>query len=69
MTLAIVEPKPVAFCAAWHARGFEHGPVHGGTCCWCGRDVAAPSSAQGKTVACIYCGMDRGLIPIEEVEP
>ena len=36
----IVEPSPVAFCMAWHARGFEQNPVHGGTCCWCGRPVA-----------------------------
>lgn len=66
--LQLVPPSPVAFCAAWHCH-FGTDPVHGARCCWCEREVAAPEHARGKTVACIYCGMDRGLVPIQEIEP
>lgn len=67
--LAIVPPSPVAFCPAWHARGFEDLLVHGARCCWCVRDVAAPDWAKGLTVGCIYCAMDRGDLPAVEIEP
>lgn len=53
----------------WHARGYEKEAVHGARCCFCSRDVAAPESVRGMTVACIYCGLDQNLIPAVEIEP
>jgi hypothetical protein len=53
---------------AWHARmGRE--AVHGARCCYCARDVAVTAQQRGKTVACIYCGLDRGDLPAVEIEP
>lgn len=73
--LRIADPVPVAFCMPWHTRGtpfVTHGDettFHGATCCFCERSIAAPESAKGKLVSCIYCGMDRGLLPAVEIEP
>ena len=66
--LKLVAPAPVHFCMPWHARGWEDEPEHGAVCCFCQRDVAAPESARGKTVSCIYCGMERALVPLVERE-
>lgn len=71
----IVPDVPFCCCMPWHARAAlfvtrgNADPVHGGVCCFCDRDVAVPSSARGKRVACIYCGMDRGFIAEAEIEP
>lgn len=71
--MQVVPVTPFCCCMPWHARSFaeatdaDHGPVHGAACCFCDRAVAAPEIARGKTVACIYCGMDRGFIPAIEV--
>ena len=67
--MQIVPVKPVAFCMAWHARGFEREVVHGGDCCFCGCAVAVPESLKGKPVACIYCGLNSGDVPEQEIEP
>lgn len=69
MTLTLVPQSPAMCCMPWHGRGFEGEPVHGAVCCFCDRDVARPDRLCGKRVACIYCGLDRGLIPEEEREP
>lgn len=69
MTLRIAAPVPFAHCHQWGLRGHANEPEHGARCCHCDREVAAPESARGKLVACIYCGMDRGEIPCEEIEP
>lgn len=68
--LRLLPPKPVGYCPAWHLRELELSePLHGALCCFCGRDIAAPASARGKNVGCIYCGMENGDIPCTEVEP
>lgn len=68
--LRLVPPAPVAFCMPWHARGcWSTEPEHGARCCWCSRDVAAPTTAKGLTVACVYCGLDHGCLPPAEQEP
>lgn len=67
--LRILPPAPVGFCMPWHGRAFEASPVYDGSCCFCNRDVAVPEDMRGKTVACIYCGLDRGDIPAAEIEP
>jgi hypothetical protein len=64
--IRILPPAPAHFCPAWHARAGLH-RFYGATCCFCERDVAAPEA--NKTVACIYCGLDRGLVPAIEVPP
>jgi hypothetical protein len=57
-------------CMPWHVRdAFCAEPVEGRVCRYCDKPIAAPISAKGKPVACIYCGMDRGFIPPIEVEP
>lgn len=75
MSLEIVPDVPFACCMPWGARhalfvcqGNDE-PLHGATCCFCDRDVAAPEAARGKRVACIYCGMDRGFHPAVDEPP
>jgi hypothetical protein len=66
--LRLVPVTAAIFCPAWGcAMTLE--PVHGARCCWCGREVAAPETARGLNVGCIYCGLDRGLLPAVEIEP
>lgn len=67
--LRLVPPSPTTCCMPWHARGFEAVPVVGGRCCFCDREIAVPALNAPTTAACIYCGFDRGLIPLAEVEP
>lgn len=67
--LQLVPPSPAMCCMPWHARYFATGSSHGATCCFCRRDVARPDALKGITVACIYCGLDRGFIPEQEIEP
>jgi len=70
--LSLVPIVPYACCMPWELRDAwleQIEPVHGGRCCFCQRDVAVPEPASGKNVACIYCGMDRGFVPIVEIEP
>lgn len=68
MMLKLVPPSPAIFCPAWGGC-MEVGPVHGARCCFCQREVAAPEKARGLNVGCIYCGLERGLIPAVEIEP
>lgn len=68
-SLSIVPSEPAAYCPAWHARGLTSGTVHGANCCFCRRDIAAPDELRGFTLACIYCGLDRGALEAAEVEP
>ncbi len=56
-------------CMPWHLRGSEDEPVQGATCRYCSREVAVPVSQAQRIAACIYCGLDRGLVPAEEVVP
>lgn len=38
-------------------------------CIRCKIDVALPRADEGHTPMCLYCAMDRGLIPAEIIEP
>lgn len=67
--LTLLPPSPATFCVPWRGRSFVKEPTHGGRCCFCEREIAVPESARGLTASCIYCGMDRGLVPIVEIEP
>jgi hypothetical protein len=67
--LQSVPTLPYCCCMPWHARHSEDEPVHGAACWFCDRAVAAPASARGKIVACVYCGLDRGFVPAVDVEP
>lgn len=69
MTLRLLPPTPVGYCAAWHCREEGTEPLHGARCCFCARDIAVPASARGKNVGCIYCGMENGDLPLGEIEP
>lgn len=66
-----VVPKAVVVCAPWHLRGFgepcadDGNHPKGGQCTDCGRDIAVPHSAAGEPI-CLYCGMERGIVPIED---
>jgi hypothetical protein len=53
----------------WHARRADDTPVHGGRCCYCDREIAVPNEYRGKHMGCIYCGLDKGLMPEQEIEP
>ena len=39
------------------------GRQRGGTCIDCGRDVAIAGPCRP---VCIYCGMERGLVPLDD---
>lgn len=68
--MKIVPTEPFGCYMPWHAHqlwGDEK--RHGASCCFCDRAVAATEIAKGKTVACIYCGLDRGFLAEEEIEP
>lgn len=67
--MKLLPPKPAAYCMPWHARHFDDIPVHGARCCYCEREIAAPESVRGQHVACIYCGLDRGELASQEIEP
>lgn len=58
--LRLVPTEAFTHCWPWHLRDLQPGPSRGGVCCFCSRAVAVPDAARGKTVACIYCGLDRG---------
>lgn len=73
--LSAVQVAPVFYGPAWHARGalslsdpeFHRHPI-GAICCYCRLDIAVPPKFKGFTVACTYCGLDRGELPAQEVE-
>lgn len=39
----------------------------GCTCAICGRAISAPHQFQGCVIWCLYCGLERGLVPPVEV--
>ncbi len=67
--LRIVAPEAAAFCMPWRLRHPDKGPWYGGQCCYCGRDIAVPLRLKQCDMGCIYCGFDRDLIPLVEIEP
>ena len=64
--------RSVPIKAGWYAfpwairLGIE--PEHGGRCCYCDRDIAVPDRLRGWHVGCVYCGLDRGELPLTEAE-
>lgn len=66
--LRVVPVEPYGCYMPWRLR-FMDGYPHSARCCFCNRDVAVPADAIGKNVACIYCGMERGFVPLQEIEP
>ena len=60
-------PAPIV-CWPWHLR--LEGPADysaGMECTDCRRDVAAPKNA--RRPICLYCAMERGLVPLIEIAP
>jgi hypothetical protein len=55
-------------CQTWGLRGFIEGPVTGGQCNRCSRDVAVPGSVGRRRPVCVYCALDIGLVPAIDVE-
>ena len=66
--LKMVPVKAGIYCMPWHLRGSEQEPVRGRACCYCGRDVAVPVSKKHWNAECIYCGLNRGELPLTEAE-
>lgn len=66
---AAITSLAIVCCMPWHCRTWVMEPVRGDRCTYCRRDIAVPVRAKARLLACIYCGMDRGLIPISEIEP
>ena len=67
--IRILDPMPLRCCMPWRLRNSAKGEIHGARCCFCDREVAATKDEKGKTVACIYCGLERGFLPAVEIEP
>lgn len=72
--LRLVSVRTVV-CAPWHLRGDlpscagdgKH-PL-GARCHKCAREVALPRSMAAETPICLYCALDEGIIPCEEIAP
>ena len=62
--IAIPKPKTTAVSWPWHLRHLQHGEVSGARCKFCGRDVAKPVG--DHFAICVYCALDRGVIPVED---
>lgn len=65
--MIIAFPEPTV-CWPWHLKFC--GPSdrnHGRPCFVCGKEVATPRICQRPI--CLYCGMDRGIVPLVEVAP
>ena len=60
--LSVVRSDPVV-CPPWEVRHIARYPVFGDVCAFCTRDVAAPTERRFALKVCIYCALDRGLIP------
>lgn len=72
MAVLALAPPQVRACWLWHLRFMDKqlGDRHprGMECRTCNADVAGP--ADGRWVAvCIYCAMDQGIVPLEDVPP
>lgn len=65
--LKVVPVSAAWFCFPWGIR-LRLEPEHGGRCCYCNRDVAVPDRLRNMHVACIYCGLERGELPLTEAE-
>jgi hypothetical protein len=65
--LKSVPVAPFGCYMPWHLRD-EDNP-HGAACWFCDRAIAIPEQAKGKVVACLYCGLDKGFLPLVEIEP
>lgn len=58
--------RPSFFGLAGRA-ALETGEGFACECVVCGRAVSAPHQFQGATVWCLYCGMERGIVPADEL--
>ncbi len=65
MNIRLAHSVPFGCYFPWHLRHMDGGQ-YGAICCFCQRDVGVPGKARGQRVACIYCGLDRGLIPVDD---
>ncbi len=64
--LKLVPPTPVCYCLPWHLWRIVRVPVFGARCCFCDAEIAAPEDVRGRHVACIYCGLSNGDVPLED---
>lgn len=55
------------FFALSGAGAVDSGEGFGCECAVCGRSISAPHRFQGRVVWCLYCGLERGLVPLVEV--
>ena len=55
-----------AFFSISGTRSLDWGEGFGCTCAICGRAISAPHRFQGSVIWCLYCGMERGLVPAVE---
>ncbi len=68
MTAPIAHLKSApAFFAFSGRAAFEAGEGYVTNCVICQREVTAPLSMQGATIWCLYCGMERGHVPMIEI--
>lgn len=65
--IRLVHSVPHGCYMPWHLRGAPGSGPYAAACCFCKRDIGVPKEVQGKRVACIYCGLDHGLIPAVDV--
>jgi hypothetical protein len=68
---ALLDALPIRYCWTPHiAAAFEEEPCEPDSCVFCGRRVAVPVALRFRwPTGCIYCGIDRGEIPLDEVAP
>jgi hypothetical protein len=70
VSLVSVKLSPVV-CLLWRLRIVPDGEPHpiGANCIGCGRDLALRRHYAKREAICLYCAMDRGIIPLVELPP
>lgn len=64
-----IRSAPAFFALGRSRDAIATGEAYGCTCAHCGTHLAAPMSMQRQAIWCLYCGLDRGILPNIEIAP
>lgn len=64
-----IVPRPRTPCHAWRLRDGRGNHPIGAQCSDCGQDVALDRGLTGFDPVCVYCALETGLLPMEEISP
>ena len=66
MALKLVHSTP-EFFAHRGVDAVDRGEGFGCSCAECGLEIAAPWTMRDKLIWCLYCGMEKGHVPMIEI--